>query len=414
MNKKMLLGVGLLVAVVLIYLFAFDSNSENNTSLTAKIKKGEFKSEIVISGELQSTSSQNIKIPSDLRQHRIYQIKIQNLIPEGTLVKKGDYIARLDPSGLNEKILDAKNNLTKEQSVFTRQQIDTTLTLKRERNGIKDLRFNVEEKEIELKQSTYESPTTIRQLQITLQKLQRNLTQKEEDYHIIKKKQEQIMIGVSANLSLYQNQLKKMMKLQGKLTIISEGDGMLTYVKSYRGTVKTGSEISTWDPAIAILPDLTKMESKTFANEVDVRKIKKGLNVEVGFDAFPEMKIEGEVTSVANIGEKKQGSDIKLFQVLIKLKETNENIRPGMTSSNTILALKKEDVLTAPLESIFSKDSIVYVYKKSGRSIIKKQVKLGESNNEVVIIEEGIDENDVVYLNKPGGYEKEVITPLEK
>lgn len=414
MNKKILLGLGLLIVIVLLYLFAFNGDSKNETSLTAKIKKGEFKSEIIISGELQSTSSQNIKLPTGLRQQRIYQIKIQDLIPEGTLVKKGDYVAKLDPSGLKDKIMDAESNLTKEKSVFTRQQIDTTLALKKERNAIKDLRFNVEEKEIELKQSTYESPTIIRQLQISLKKLQRNLTQKEEDYHIIKKKQQQIMIGVTANLEKYQNQLKKMIELQGKLTVISEGDGMLTYVKSYRGTVKTGSEISTWDPAIAILPDLTKMESKTFSNEVDVRKIKKGLNVEIGFDAFPEMKIEGEVTSVANIGEKKQGSDIKLFQVLIKLKETNKNIRPGMTTSNTILVLKKEDVLMTPLESIFSKDSTVYVYKKSGMSIIKKEVKLGESNNDVIIIEEGINENDVVYLNKPDGYEKDEITLLEK
>jgi len=414
MNKKMLLAVGALVLILLIFLFSFDSNSENNSSLTSKIKRGEFKSEIITSGELQSTSSIKINIPSELQQQRIYQIKVQHMIPEGTLVKKGDYIAKLDPSSLNDKLEDAKSNLTKENSTYIQQQIDTTLTLKKERNAIKDLMFNVEEKEIELTQSKFESPTTIRQLEITLQKLKRNLQQKQEDYHIIEKKQRQLMIRVTANLSKIEHRLEKIKELLNKLTIISAGDGMLTYVKSYRGTVKTGSEISTWDPAIAILPDLTKMESKTYSNEVDVRKIKKGLPVEIGFDAFPEMKIHGEVTSVANIGEKKQGSDIKLFQVLIKLNETNQNIRPGMTTSNNILATKKEAVLVAPLESIFSKDSIVYVYKKTGISVLKKEVKLGESNNDVVIIEKGINENDIVYLNKPEGYEKEMITPLER
>ncbi|WP_139959238.1 efflux RND transporter periplasmic adaptor subunit [Flavicella sediminum] len=414
MKKKILLGIGLLLAIVLIYQFAFNNSSKNITTLTSKVKKGDFKSEIVISGELQSTSSIKIKIPSGLRQLRIYQIKVQHLIPEGTLVKKGDFIAKLDPSSLNEKLLDARNDLTKENSTYIQQQIDTTLTLKKERNAIKDLRFSVEEKELELKQSKFESPTTIRQLEITLQKLKRNLQQKEEDYHIIKQKQQQIMIRVTANLSKIKNRLKNTEELLSKLTIISEGDGMLTYVKSYRGTIKTGSEINTYDPAVAVLPDLTKMESKTFANEVDVRKIKKGLKVEIGFDAFPEMKIGGVVTSVANIGEKKQGSDIKLFKVLIKLDETNKDILPGMTSSNKILTFKKENVLTTPLESIFSKDSTVYVYKKTGISIVKKEVKLGESNDDVVIIEKGINENDVVYLYKPQGYEKEAIIPLEE
>lgn len=414
MKKKILLGAGLLIAIIVTYKYAFNNNSENLSSLTAKIKKGDFKSEIVISGELQSTSSIKIKIPSGLRQLRIYQIKVQELIPEGTLVKKGDFIAKLDPSSLNEKLLDARNDLTKENSTYIQQQIDTTLTLKRERNAIKDLMFSVEEKEIELKQSKFESPTTIRQLEITLQKLKRNLKQKQEDYHIIKKKQQQIMIRVTANRSKIKNRLKKTENLLSKLTIISEGDGMLTYVKNYRGTIKTGSEINTYDPSVAILPDLTKMESKTFSNEVDVRKIKKGMKVEMGFDAFPDMKIGGEVTSVANIGEKKQGSDIKLFKVLIKLNETNKNILPGMTSSNKILTLEKTNVLTTPLESIFSKDSIVYVYKKTGLSIVKKEVKLGESNDDVVIIEKGINEDDVVYLYRPDGYEKEAIIPLEE
>ena len=56
------------------------------------------------------------------------------------------------------------------------------------------------------------------------------------------------------------------------------------------------------------------------------------------------------------------------------------------------------------IEAIFSKDSIKYVYVKSGFSIAKKQVKLGDRNNEDVIVLEGLSEKDVVYLNEPDGY----------
>ncbi len=77
-----------------------------------------------------------------------------------------------------------------------------------------------------------------------------------------------------------------------------------------------------------------------------------------------------------------------------------------MTTSNKNLTFERKDVLSIPLEAIFSKDSITYVYKKSGFSIEKKQVKLGDSNNDSVIITEGLAENDVVYLNKPEGYEE--------
>ena len=156
------------------------------------------------------------------------------------------------------------------------------------------------------------------------------------------------------------------------------------------------------------------MESKTYANEVDIRQIKKGLTVKVGFDAFPDIELEGEITDVANVGEKKRGSDIKVFQILVKLKEVNDNIKPGMTTSNNILTNKEEDVLTIPLESIFSKDSISFVYVKSGYSIQKKQVELGISNNNIIIVKNGLTEKEIVYLNEPEGQEEENITLLKK
>ena len=54
---------------------------------------------------------------------------------------------------------------------------------------------------------------------------------------------------------------------------------------------------------VATLPNLSKMISKTYINEIDISKVKIGQRVEIGVDAFPEKKFTGEVTEVANIGE---------------------------------------------------------------------------------------------------------------
>jgi HlyD family secretion protein len=52
------------------------------------------------------------------------------------------------------------------------------------------------------------------------------------------------------------------------------------------------------------------------------------------------------------------------------------------------------------------------VYKKAGFSVSKKEVKIGDSNNDSAIITEGLKENDLVYLNKPEGYTKDQITKI--
>ena len=414
MKKKKGLIFGFLIFVIISsFLYFWSDSSNSNTNLTVKVNRGDFVSEVTTSGEAQSNSLKKINGPENLRKFKIRDIKIQDLIPEGTVIKEGDYVGRLDPSNVNEQIIDAKLNLETSISKYTQQQLDTTLNLKQERNSIKDLKFNIEEVELELQQSIYEPPASIRKLEINLEKLKRDLKERDENYQIKKKQANARMVEVGTEVSKIRNKLQDLNKLLKSFTIYSDSNGMLTYVKNWDGSKKkVGSTISPWDPSIANLPDLTKMESKTYANEVDIRKIKKDLKVKIGFDAFPEMQIEGIVTEVANVGEKKRGSDIKVFQVLIELKETNDNVRPGMTTSNIIITNEKKNVLSIPIEAIFSKDSISYVYAKSGFSIIKKQVELGDNNNDEVIIVNGLTEKDIVYLNKPDGYKDVKITTL--
>lgn len=414
MNKKKTIIIVAIAAVVIYAAYSYFSPASDGTIyLTSKVKKGNFISEVVTSGEAQSTSLKKITGPPNLRKFRLREIKIQDLVPEGTVVKKGDYVGKLDPSGVNELILDARLNLEAEESKFTQQQLDTTLSLKQERNAVKDLRFNMEETKLELKQSIYEPPATIKKLENQLDKLNRDYKEKVENYKIKKRQANAKMVEVGTKVSKIRKELDDLLDLLKSFTIYSDGNGMITYDKNWDGSKKkVGSSISPWETSIATLPDLTKMESKTYANEVDIRKVKKGLPVKIGFDAFPDVELDGVVTDVANVGENKRGSDIKVFQVLIQLKEINNNVRPGMTTSNKILTFEKKDVLSVPLEAIFTQDSITYVYKKSGFSIDKKQVKIGDSNNDAIIIEEGLSEADEIYLNKPEGLEKTKITTL--
>jgi HlyD family secretion protein len=411
-KKIAIISIASLIAIYLIYSY-FSPATDGKIYLMSKVEKGNFISEVITSGEAQSTSLEKINGPNNLRKFKLNNLKIQDLVAEGTVVKAGDYVGRLDPSSVNEQIIDARLNLETAQSKFTQQELDTTLSLKQERNSIKDLRFGMEETKLELEQSIYEPPATIRKLEINLEKTARDLKEKLENYKIKKRQANAKMVEVGTQVSKINKTLNDLLNLLKSFTIFSNGNGMITYVKNWDGSKKkVGSSISPWDASIASLPDLTKMESKTYANEVDIRKIKKGLSVKVGFDAFPDIEMNGIVTSVANVGENKRGSDIKVFQVLIKLDGSNENIRPGMTTSNKILTFEKKGVLSIPLEAIFSQDSIMFVYKKSGFSVTKKEVKIGDSNNNSAIITKGLNENDIVYLNKPEGYNKDQISKI--
>jgi hypothetical protein len=136
--------------------------------------------------------------------------------------------------------------------------------------------------------------------------------------------------------------------------------------------------------------------------------------VQIGIDAFPEKKFTGKVIEVANIGEQQQNTNAKVYEVRILVNEFDSILRPAMTTKNTILTSIIDSVLFIPIEAIFNQDSITFVYKKDGGSALRKQVVVGLSNDNEIIIRAGLEENDEVLLVPPEDADKLSVETLPK
>ncbi|MCA1747146.1 MAG: hypothetical protein LC655_05585, partial [Bacteroidales bacterium] len=106
----------------------------------------------------------------------------------------------------------------------------------------------------------------------------------------------------------------------------------------------------------------------------------------------------GDVIEVANIGEQLPNTDAKVFEVRIQLNERDTILRPSMTTSNRIITKVLDDVLYLPLEAMHANDSLTFVYTKNR---LKRVVVTGETNENSIIIEQGLEKDDVVYLSTP-------------
>src|SRR5690554_791605 len=402
MKSKIWIGLGVaILAIILIYYFT-SSGSAESVGIIVPVKKGEFTIDISTTGELEAKNSVEILGPQGTRNYRIWNMTIQDIIDEGTIVKKGDFVAKIDPSELTNKLKDSQLELEKIESQYIQIKLDTTLDMRKSRDELVNLEYAVVERQLTLDQSQYEPPATIRQAEIDLDKANRALDQARENYKIKRQQNIAKMQVVSLNRIKEQRNLDGMMDLIKEFTITAPEDGMLIYKKDYSGrATKKGSQISAWDPVVATLPDLTTMISVTYINEVDIRRVNPGQKVEIGLDAFPEKKFTGRVLQVANVGEQRPNSDAKVFRVTIEVNESDDLLRPSMTTSNRIITHKLENQVYIPLEALFNEDdSITYVYKKTALSTVKQEVKVGESNRNDVIVELGLAESDQVYLNR--------------
>ena len=403
MKKFIYISIGIIVVLIIsVIIFNRATGGEKTEYLKVKIEKGKFEILVTTTGELQAENSEDITAPQKLRtsrQLRFGQIKIQDLIPEGTVVEEGEYVATLDRSDALNKLKDIEDELEKMQSSYTRTRLDTTIQLRNLRDELINLEFAVEEKEIVLEQSKYEPPATIRQAKIDLDKAQRAFSQSTKNYKLKVQQADADMRESEINLSKEQRSKDEMQSIINQFVIHAPSPGMVIYKKEWGGKKReVGSMISPWDLTVATLPDLSSMISKTYVNEIDISKIKTGQEVRIGVDAFPEKEYTGKITDVANIGEQLPNTDAKVFEVIIQINESDPILRPSMTTSNKIVTATFEDTLFVPLETIHSNDTIPFVYTTKG---VKQIVVLGPSNENEVIIERGLKAGNEIYLAVP-------------
>jgi Membrane-fusion protein len=143
------------------------------------------------------------------------------------------------------------------------------------------------------------------------------------------------------------------------------------------------------------------MVIKTYVNEIDISKVDVGQHVQIGVDAFPQNKYSGVVIQVANIGEQMNNSNSKVFEVMIQVNEYDSILRPAMTTKNSIITDEISDVLFVPLEAIHGTDSLQYVFSNG----VRKQVIAGQSNDNEIVILEGLYEGDLVWLTQPENHD---------
>ncbi|HUX58437.1 MAG TPA: efflux RND transporter periplasmic adaptor subunit [Bacteroidales bacterium] len=404
MMKRTIIITGIIVVLAILILVVISkvTSRKDIGNLYSESQRGKFDIVVITTGELQAKNSTDIYGPefSQMRNIRAMDIKITDMVQEGTEVKPGDYVATLDRTTFDNSLKDELERLTTQETNLEMKILDTAVTLSNLRDNIKNLRFTVEEADITLQQSKYEPPTTIRQAEISLDKAKRSLDQSIRGYSLRVEQAKSDMRSIKNNLSEQRLRVSNLETVLSKFVIKAPSAGMIIYKRDRMGAKrKVGSSISPWDNVVATLPDMSSMISKTYVNEIDVSKVKEGQPVEIMVDAFPEKSYSGMVTSVANIGEQLPNADAKVFEVLIEVHESDPILRPSMTTGNKIITKTIDDVVYIPLECVQAgSDTIPFVYLKNGN---KQVVVLGESNENNVVVEQGLEPGVMIYLSTP-------------
>lgn len=393
-------------AVVLLVVLTWYLRMRSLTGIY-RVKKDYFESVITCKGEIQSEKAIFITIPEVLGDRRleIWDVQIKDLIQEGSIVKKGDYVALLDQGRIKQLMENNQEALRRLIFNYNDEKIDTAVDLTDARNALEQFAFDVSNRKIEMEQSVYESPAYQRKAQMAYERACRQFEAKVRAYLMT---QQTLKTRVHRMELLIDEATLKDQKYQiayDGARITAPQDGMLIYGRTFgRGgsrKLTIGSWVSMQNPVIATLPDLSVLVSETFVEEIYVSKIKVGDSARVIIDALKGQTKVGVISSISNVGQEMAGFDSKVFKVNIRIASDNKRIKPAMTTNNEIIISREENVLVIPRPALFTEETKQYVYLKELGGVSIRYVECGSQSEKFVVIKKGLREGDKILLTKP-------------
>lgn len=405
-NRKYILTGGLVVVVIIVSAIIYSNLPIAKSQKYYEVKKGKFEAVLSCKGEINGLVATEITAPKILgdRDLQLWQMKIIDLAQDGKNVKKGDFIIQLDASRVMSGMREEQQSLEKEMADLNNAKIDSTVTLTNMREEIKNALLDLEYNKIDLEQSVYESEAYQRKAKMIYQKAENGIAKKRRDYLLEQNKLKTRVARSAMWVERRQARIEKFQQAMVAARITAPEDGIVIFGKSWDGKkYSKDDEVSTYEfaPPIATLPDMSKVISEIYVKEIDISKIKVGDSVRVTFDALADVMIKGTINSIARVGEDHKDFDMKAFKVIIHLDNTNEGLKPAMSSNNDIILAQSENAISVPVNSVFKENDTKYVYLKDNDSIRKQLVKTGIENETAVLIEEGLKEGDLVILEPP-------------
>jgi HlyD family secretion protein len=201
----------------------------------------------------------------------------------------------------------------------------------------------------------------------------------------------------AARLDLAKQQL-------ARCEVRAEVPGIVVYKEVFFGSEQRKPQVGdqVWaNQPLVILPDISRMVVETKVRETDIHKVERNQKVTVRVEAYPDLRLTGAVTLVGTLAqEERERRGAKYFSVTVQVNESEPRLRPGMTARVEIEVEERQRALSVPIEAVFERDGRILVYL-AGRRPRPREVVLGPSNADFVVVEKGLSRGDRVLLRDP-------------
>lgn len=205
--------------------------------------------------------------------------------------------------------------------------------------------------------------------------------------------------------------------------IIAPNDGLVVYASSLSSGERRGRDnepppqVGTelrQNELVMILPDTSRMIANMKVGEALSGRVREGQPVVVYSDSSPNQPVTGSVLGVSVLAESGGWRDPNRRDYTVRVlldADPEMGLKPSMRCRGDIKLGRVEDAINVPIQAVFRKGPIAFVYVPEEGGFAQRKVDLGRSSEMAVEVLDGLVEGDSVLLRRPSP--GEIVTEVE-
>jgi HlyD family secretion protein len=372
----------------------------------ARARRADFIISVRTRGDIKSARSIILKAP------QVPGLRIVHLADNGRTVHKGDVVVEFDPVQQEQNVITRSTNVQSADGDIT--QMKATQKMDDEQDAMSKM-----SSEYDLERSKLDASKAEVLSAIDGEKNRIQVGVSEGSLQQVKASINAHQVGHEADLSRLgqrkDNAVKNLNLAQTYLTMMqlrAANDGIVNVLPNFRSQGTFGQSTppfkegdNVWTGAeIAEMPDLSQLYINLSLEEVDRGKLQMGQTVRVRVDAIPDKEFVGEIdfiSPIASLVFKGGTTAEKTFPARATLKNLDDRLRPGMSSTAEIIIERQPNMLLIPARSSFDQGGKPAVYVQIGKNFVVRPIQVGARNDEDIIVTSGLKEGEIVTLESP-------------
>jgi RND family efflux transporter MFP subunit len=208
-----------------------------------------------------------------------------------------------------------------------------------------------------------------------------------------------------AELALVTEKLTKYKDQKAKAKIYAPSDGLVVYSREghwWRSddAIEEGAEVRERQSLIE-LPDTSKMKAVIRVHETQIENLAVNAPAVVEIEGFSGQRFTGKVSKIAVLADSQNmrlNPNLKEYETEVLLDGEFSDMKPGATARVEIYMAQLDDVLAAPVQSVFGRNGRYFVFVDNGGDVEPVEVEVGLSSNEYVEIKSGLTAGQQIRL----------------